>query len=114
MKTLWILALGSGAAFAQLDLGSIDGAVTDASGGRVSGARVAIRNVETDITVQRATNEEGLYSAPLLRPGRYEITVEAAGFKKAVRSSITLQIQDRLRLDFQAQYREYVPAGRRG
>ena len=87
--------------FAQLDLASIDGAVTDATGGRVSGARVAIRNVETDITVQRATNEEGLYSAPLLRPGRYEITVEAAGFKKAVRSSITLQIQDRLRLDFQ-------------
>src|SRR5260370_33744017 len=51
----------------------------------------------------RTTNDSGLYSAPLLRPGRYEITIEAPGFRREVRSGIVLQVRDKLRIDFELQ-----------
>jgi len=42
------------------------------------------------------TNAEGLYLAPLLSPGQYQVEVSSAGFKKAVRSNIEVRVADRL------------------
>ncbi|MDQ2949655.1 MAG: TonB-dependent receptor, partial [Acidobacteriota bacterium] len=103
MKSLACFFLSSFYLFAQLDLGSIDGTVTDGSGAVVAGAEVQIRNPDTDFTQDLVTNAQGLYSAPLLRPGNYQLIVEAPGFRRTVRNGIVLQVQDKLKIDFQLQ-----------
>ena len=45
------------------------------------------------------TDGEGAYTAPLILAGRYDLTVEAQGFKKFVRSNIELNVNDRLTVD---------------
>src|SRR5947209_9636013 len=102
-KSLVCFVFSAASLFGQLDLGSIDGTVTDSSGAVVAGAKVQIKNPDTDFTQDLVTNSQGIYSAPLLRPGQYQITVESPGFRRAVRNGIVLQVQDKLRIDFQLQ-----------
>lgn len=77
------------------------GLVTDPAGAVIPGAPVTARRVATGDTRATATNETGNYIFPLLDIGEYEVTCAAAGFKTEVRRGIVLQLQDKLRLDFQ-------------
>jgi hypothetical protein len=61
----------------------------------VPNASVVVTNLDTNATVRAKSNETGYYEAALLLPGPYTVTIEAPGFKKIVRSGITLQITDR-------------------
>ena len=72
--------------------GVILGTVTDSSGAAVTNASVAIANTDTNAKTNLITNGEGLYTSSTLIPGTYTVSVEHAGFKKAIRSGITLQI----------------------
>ncbi|MCI0389717.1 MAG: carboxypeptidase-like regulatory domain-containing protein [Acidobacteria bacterium] len=85
---------------AQEVRGSILGQITDSSGSAVPGARVKVTNEETNTTVTAQSNTDGNYNVPFLLPGRYSVTVESQGFKKAVRSQIIVQVQDKLTLNF--------------
>lgn len=71
-------------AWAQIETGTIVGTVQDRSGGVIPNARVLVRSIATGITAVLVTNEAGRYQAPPLRPGDYEMTVAADGFKTAV------------------------------
>src|SRR5580704_8245789 len=61
--------------FAQSELATVFGRVTDQSGAVVSQAAVEIRNVETNAVASTTTNSDGLYSLPALHPGHYVISV---------------------------------------
>ena len=50
-------------------------------------------NVAMGTTVSIATNDSGLYRAPYLIPGTYQVAVEAAGFKKYLRDGVNGQNQ---------------------
>jgi len=89
------------AAVAQNITGSILGQVQDASNALVANAEVEVLNLETNQAQRVKTSASGLYEASYLRPGSYRVTVIANGFKKTVREGITVQIESRLRLDFQ-------------
>ncbi|MGA8767444.1 MAG: carboxypeptidase-like regulatory domain-containing protein, partial [Candidatus Acidiferrales bacterium] len=56
-------------AFAQLNLGSIAGTVTDASGGVIAGANVTVTDVERGVSRTLTTDSAGQYSATSLTPG---------------------------------------------
>jgi hypothetical protein len=60
--------------------GTIVGTVTDPSGAAVVGANVTIKNVATGVERNSTTTADGVYTAPNLIPGTYEITVTLAGF----------------------------------
>src|SRR5258707_4477490 len=90
---LWVIAVPVGA---QTTTGSIVGTITDASGGVIAGASITITNMDTGIAVKTTTDNTGTYVVTPLRVGRYSVTVEAAGFKKSVRSDITVNVQDRV------------------
>ncbi|MBI1790715.1 MAG: carboxypeptidase regulatory-like domain-containing protein [Acidobacteria bacterium] len=93
---LLLLASGSAlVAFAQQGRGTILGTVTDSSGAAVAGARVGITHIATNVTFQTLTNQEGFYSSPPLNVGSYTVTAEQQGFKKAVRSGIVLEVDQR-------------------
>ena len=64
--------------------GTIVGTVTDQSGAALPNASVTIRNIATKVEHNLTTNADGLYIAPNLIPGTYEITVTAPGFATAV------------------------------
>ena len=76
--------------------GVISGAVTDPTQALVPNASVTIVNADTGVTVWHGlTNESGVYRAPELRPGRYDLTVELQGFRKASVNGINLAIDQR-------------------
>lgn len=104
MKILYLLAavlLGSSLLFGQESRGTILGRVVDPSGAVIVGAKVQATNLARNTGASSVSNEEGNCLVALLEPGTYTITVEAAGFKKLVRSGVTIRIGDKLTLDFQ-------------
>src|SRR5216684_3767255 len=90
-------------ASAQSELATVFGRVTDPSGAVVPQAEVEIKNVETDLSVVRTTNSDGLYSIPSLHPGHYLISVRKPGFKTVTVTELTLNVQDNVARNFQLQ-----------
>src|SRR5260370_17520310 len=78
---------------------TISGRVLDPHNAPIAGALVTIRNSGTNASHQTRTDGRGSYSAAFLQPGDYSITVEVAGFKKAVREGISLTIAQAATLD---------------
>jgi hypothetical protein len=87
--------------WAQKDAGAIVGLVRDPSGAVVAGAKVTITDVERGIAIAVSTSDQGEYVASPLRIGRYSVTVEKQGFKKAVAGPVQVNIQDRVGVDLQ-------------
>src|ERR1700724_3658553 len=78
--------------FAQVSGALLSGTVTDPSGAAVSRAQVLIRNVSTGIERTAVSDSNGLYSAPNLIPGVYNLTVKAPGFSTEQRQGIVLNV----------------------
>src|SRR5579864_508155 len=85
--------------WAQKDAGAIVGLVRDTSGALVVGAKVTVEDVDRGISLSLTTTDAGEYVASPLRIGRYSVTVEKAGFKKAVAGPVQVNIQDRVGVD---------------
>src|SRR4029078_4003455 len=67
---------------AQSNAADLQGTVKDATGAVVGNATVTARNPATNVSRTATTNDEGFYRIVNLPPGAYEVTVEAANFKK--------------------------------
>ena len=61
--------------------GSLSGTIRDPSGSVIEGARITLANVAHNSTYSTVSNAQGYYSFPALPVGRYDMTIEAAGFK---------------------------------
>jgi hypothetical protein len=85
--------------WAQMDTGTIGGTVSDATGAVIPGASVKVTNTLTGISFETTTNDVGRYIAPALRVGPYAVNVEARGFKKAVVTGLTLQVNQTMVAD---------------
>jgi|HubBroStandDraft_1064217.scaffolds.fasta_scaffold12112_3 hypothetical protein len=72
---------------AQAPTGVISGTVTDQSGAVIPSATVIVTEKETGTVRSLTTNNAGLYSAPALVAGDYEVRAEAPGFRTLVRPS---------------------------
>jgi hypothetical protein len=100
LLALLLAGFGATRALAQDITGTIVGLVKDSGGAAVAGATVTIRDIDKNVVVRTVTtNDEGVYSAPLLLAGRYSLSVEASGFKKFVRNNIEVNVNDRLTVD---------------
>jgi hypothetical protein len=74
-------------AVAQAPTGIITGTVSDESGAVIPNATVSMTNKATGAARTAITNAEGLYSAPSMEAGEYEVRVEVQGFKTTVRAA---------------------------
>jgi Carboxypeptidase regulatory-like domain/TonB dependent receptor-like, beta-barrel len=83
---------------AQETRGMIYGRVLDPQDSAVVAARVTVTNTDTNVAVNRETNETGYYEATLLLPGNYQVVTETPGFKSAIRSGIVLGLGARLEI----------------
>lgn len=75
---------------AQSTAGAISGVVSDQQGAVVANATVNARNIGTNESRSATTDSEGRYRFPNLSIGNYEITVQANGFAKYVRTGVEL------------------------
>src|SRR5579883_898590 len=78
-----VLFFGPSYAWAQANVGSIIGVVTDPSGAAIAGADVKILDPTTNTTLSTTTNEVGRYTFVSVPPGTYDVTISHAGFTQA-------------------------------
>jgi hypothetical protein len=86
--------------YGQIDTATILGTVRDANGGVIPRAKVTLTNTGTGVATTKDSDEEGRYIFPAIKIGMYQVAVEAAGFKKSVRSGIQLSIQQAPEINF--------------
>jgi len=85
-----LAALIAAPAWAQTQLGTLFGTVTDASGAVVPGAEVSVENITTGLKRDGSTNKTGEYQLVGLPTGRYTLRVQKEGFQTEVREGIAL------------------------
>ena len=73
---------------AQRTTGTLRGQVLDPAGAAVGNAQVTATNPQTGVSIKTATTTAGTYDFPSILPGRYSVTVEAAGFKKSIKTDV--------------------------
>jgi hypothetical protein len=79
--------------------GSITGVVRDRGQAVVTGAKVQVTNLKTNLTQETVTGGDGSYHFLALPAGQYKIMASATGFRAYNATDITLQVNDELRLD---------------
>src|SRR5437763_15687551 len=87
------------ALFAQRDLATLVGTVTDPSGGVVANAKVTITEVGTGQVYRLATGATGEFVRPALKPSTYSVTVSAPGFRTAEQKDSPLKAGERTGVD---------------
>jgi Carboxypeptidase regulatory-like domain len=97
---LVLFLLSAVGAFAQTENARISGRVTDLTGAVIVGAECKITNVETDVSVITATNEDGIYVLLDLHPATYRLTIQKEGFRTVVQPSLQLYVQDAVNENF--------------
>src|ERR1017187_2190720 len=96
----WVVGLPSMALGQLAGSASITGTVMDPSGSTVPGAAVTGRNTDTGIDRRIDSNEAGIYAAPFLPPGHYEVRAAKTGFAGLVQKDLVLQVGQTLTVDF--------------
>lgn len=92
------LLLACNLVFAQSELGSISGTVTDQTGAAIINAKIVVTNLATNQARTMVTSATGQYSVASLPPGNYSVFVEAQGFAK-YDAKITVAVGSRATLD---------------
>jgi hypothetical protein len=84
---------------AQQATAVLTGSVKDASGAVIVGAKVTLRNTQTNAVRTATTDKDGGYLFNLVSIGTYDLKIEEAGFDTYIRKGITLEINQNARLD---------------
>lgn len=90
----------AGPAWAQTQIagGVIQGTATDSTGALLPGVTVEIRHVDTNLTLTRATDNDGRFVALALPPGLYTVTMKLQGFKTVVQENVVLTVGQSINL----------------
>lgn len=102
-RALLLAASFSLALFAQRDLATIVGTITDPTGGAVPNAKITLTETATSVKYELETSGSGDYVRPALKPGVYSIEVTAPGFKRTVQEGVILTAGDRTAINVQLQ-----------
>lgn len=104
LPLLILMSIGGG--LAQDIRATLSGQVTDASGSAVPNAKISVINAGTHIASLVTTNDVGRYAVNFLVPGRYQLEVEAKGFRRFVRDNVQLEVGDKVGIDIRLQVGE--------
>ncbi len=78
---------------------TLSGSVLDPSGAAVASARVSIANEGTGATRGTTTGPYGIYEFSQVAAGNYTLTIDAAGFKQAIRQHVAVLVATPTRVD---------------
>ncbi len=101
LKTTCVLSVGilfcASLGYSQTS-GSITGSIQDAQQAAIPNASITVTNNEQKVTQSVQSESTGRFVFPTLPAGTYDLSVQAAGFKKLERRGITLNADQRLTL----------------
>ena len=95
-----VLVLAGTSAAQNRSTAEVSGNVKDPTGAAVPQVKVTVLNTETRVPITVQTNEAGYYDVPLLQPSTYTLTFEKAGFSVLRRDGISLELDQKARVDF--------------
>jgi outer membrane receptor protein involved in Fe transport len=84
--TVFLFAAQTG--MGQAETGQISGKIVDPNGALVANAAISVKSVDTGAVTTATSNGDGTYTVTNLRPGLYDVTVNASGF-----AAITQRVQ---------------------
>src|SRR4051794_7587388 len=87
-------------ALAQVDMGSIQGTVKDATGAVIPNVNLTLTEINKQVVRTSLSRADGSYIFTPLPIGIYRVDVEQKGFKKARSVDIELNIQQQRLVDF--------------
>ena len=100
LAAILFAAIAATPAFAQIDRATLSGTVKDAQGGVVPGVTVTVTSTATQQQRSTVSDGSGFYTFPNLLPGRYDVSAELQGFKKATRAGVQLDAGGAVSLEF--------------
>jgi len=83
----------------QMTTGTIQGTVTDSTGGLVPEAKVTLTNTESGKIQETTSSQEGFYRLSGLPPGKYKLTVEKSGYRQKVFDDVAISAEATQGLD---------------
>ena len=95
--TLLVFALGM--SVWAVTGGSISGTLRDPSGAVVPDASVTLQNIDLATTYHATTDAQGFYSFPSVPVGRYQLIVDASGFKSQEKTGLQVDTDSAIRVD---------------
>src|SRR5580693_892990 len=98
LLTLALFGSLASSSFAQGEA-SIQGTVSDSSGGAIPGVAIRIKSLETGAERNLVTEEAGRYDAASLPVGHYEVRAEKTGFRSEEKTEILLVLGQRETVD---------------
>src|SRR5882672_8730644 len=101
LQAILVGSLFVSALFAQRDLATVTGTITDAQNASIANAKVTIVEDATGLKYSTVTGSGGEYARPALKPGTYTVEVEAPGFKRATQRNVILTAGDRVGVNIQ-------------
>jgi hypothetical protein len=99
LSALAFLLMAQDFAWGQTATARIVGNLTDPNGAAVPNAKITVVNIATQVHYDSTANNEGYFQANDLPIGRYNVTIEANGFRKVTFENQILQINQVLRMD---------------
>src|SRR6516165_10273834 len=99
LRSAICLALLACAAFAQSERGTITGVIHDSTGAVVPGAKVAVINQSTKVSLDAVSNEAGEYTVLSLQAGKYNVRVNKEGFRTFTENGVELNAAQTVRVD---------------
>ena len=87
-----LLSVLTATAVAQVATAELHVTVKDQKGAVVKNATVTVRNEATSQERSQTANVEGEYPFRALPPGRYNVTIEAGGFAKAIAKDVSITV----------------------
>ncbi len=100
--------VGMDSAYAQGVGGSITGVVEDPSRAVIAGAKVTATDQSTNLTQETQTNEQGMFTFPNLRVGRYQVSAELSGFRRLVLANVVVEVGQVARLNMRLELGEII------
>jgi hypothetical protein len=86
--------------------GKITGAVRDQTGSVIPGAAVVVINMATGVKQTTTTDQDGVFTFPVLSVGQYELDVTSDAFKTYRKTGLVIDISSALVLDVTLQVKE--------
>ena len=98
MKTLIvsIAAIAALPLFAQNATSTLSGTITDETGAAITGAVVTAASKDRSQERSALSSRDGLFTIPLLPPGRFEVHVKKPGFAAAEVKDVDIRVGETL------------------
>ncbi len=79
--------------------GTLEGTISDATGGRIPGAKVSVRQIETNQTRTVYSDDEGFFRATDLLVSTYEVRIEDSRFAPYLHTGVVIGVGTAVHLD---------------